>query len=54
MNLKKKLKKILIFILLILMEKQNLFYNYCQNVFLGGSIIKHGGQNPFGSSKNWL
>ena len=23
-----------------------LFYNFCKNVFLGGSLIKHGGQNP--------
>ena len=26
--------------------KTKSFYNYCKNVFLGGSLIKHGGQNP--------
>ncbi len=26
--------------------KSKLFYNNCKNVFLGGSIINHGGQNP--------
>ena len=26
--------------------KTKSFYKYCKNVFLGGSIIKHGGQNP--------
>ena len=28
------------------MEKQNHFFNNCKNVFLGGSLINHGGQNP--------
>jgi len=28
-----------------------LFYNYCQNVFLGGSIINHGGQNPLEAAR---
>ena len=28
-----------------------LFYNYCQNVFLGGSIIAHGGQNPLEAAR---
>mgnify|MGYP001395658559 FL=1 len=26
--------------------RSNSFYNYCKTVFLGGSIINHGGQNP--------
>ena len=26
--------------------KTKSFYNYCKNVFLGGSLINHGGQNP--------
>lgn len=26
--------------------KTKSFYKYCKNVFLGGSIIQHGGQNP--------
>ena len=26
--------------------KTKSFYNFCKNVFLGGSLIKHGGQNP--------
>ena len=28
-----------------------LFYNYCQNVFLGGSLITHGGQNPLEAAR---
>ena len=28
------------------MVKLNLFIIFCKNVFLGGSIINHGGQNP--------
>ncbi len=27
------------------------FYNYCKIVFLGGSIIKHGGQNPLEATR---
>ncbi len=27
------------------------FYNYCQIVFLGGSLIKHGGQNPLEAAR---
>ena len=27
------------------------FYNYCQNVFLGGSLIAHGGQNPLEAAR---
>ena len=26
--------------------KTKLFYKVCKNIFLGGSLIKHGGQNP--------
>ena len=32
------------------MEKQNLFI-ICKNVFLGGSIINHGGQNPLEAAR---
>ena len=28
------------------MAKQNLFFSLIKNVFLGGSLINHGGQNP--------
>ena len=28
-----------------------LFYNYCQSVFLGGSLIAHGGQNPLEAAR---
>ncbi len=28
-----------------------LFYNHCQNVFLGGSLIAHGGQNPLEAAR---
>ena len=49
-NLKAKLKEILIFILLILTEIQS-YFNYCQNVFLGGSMIAHGGQNPLEAAR---
>ena len=27
------------------------FYNLCKNVFLGGSLIKHGGQNPLEATR---
>jgi len=27
------------------------FYNYCQIVFLGGSLINHGGQNPLEAAR---
>ena len=27
------------------------FFNECKNVFLGGSIIKHGGQNPLEAAR---
>ena len=26
-------------------------YNFCKNVFLGGSLIKHGGQNPLEATR---
>ena len=28
-----------------------MFYNLCKNVFLGGSLIKHGGQNPLEATR---
>ena len=31
--------------------KTKSFYNNCTNVFLGGSIIKHGGQNPLEATR---
>tara|TARA_B100001057_G_scaffold401180_1_gene412600 strand:- start:5890 stop:7143 length:1254 start_codon:yes stop_codon:yes gene_type:complete len=31
--------------------KTGFFYNYCKNVFLGGSIINHGGQNPLEAAR---
>ncbi len=31
--------------------KTKTFYNYCKNVFLGGSIINHGGQNPLEATR---
>tara|TARA_B100001741_G_scaffold280074_1_gene253056 strand:- start:822 stop:2078 length:1257 start_codon:yes stop_codon:yes gene_type:complete len=31
--------------------KTKSFYNYCKNVFLGGSIINHGGQNPLEAAR---
>ena len=31
--------------------KTKTFYNLCKNVFLGGSIIKHGGQNPLEAAR---
>ena len=27
------------------------FFNYCKNVFLGGSLIDHGGQNPLEAAR---
>ena len=32
--------------------KTKTFYNLCKNVFLGGSLIKHGGQNPIEAARN--
>ena len=31
--------------------KTKSFYNVCKNVFLGGSIINHGGQNPLEAAR---
>ena len=31
--------------------KTKSFYNLCKNVFLGGSLIKHGGQNPLEAAR---
>ena len=31
--------------------KTKLYYNYCSNVFLGGSLIPHGGQNPLEAAR---
>ena len=31
--------------------KTKTFYNYCKIVFLGGSLIKHGGQNPLEAAR---
>ena len=31
--------------------KTKSFYNYCKNIFLGGSLIKHGGQNPLEATR---
>ena len=31
--------------------KTKTFYNLCKNIFLGGSLIKHGGQNPLEATR---
>ena len=31
--------------------KTKSFYYFCKNVFLGGSLIKHGGQNPLEAAR---
>ena len=31
--------------------KTKSFYNICKNIFLGGSLIKHGGQNPLEATR---
>ena len=31
--------------------KTKSFYSYCKNVFLGGSIVNHGGQNPLEAAR---
>ena len=31
--------------------KTKLFFNNCKNVFLGGSLINHGGQNPLEAAR---
>ncbi|MDA8890716.1 hypothetical protein N9I74_00720 [Candidatus Pelagibacter sp.] len=33
------------------MEKTKSFFKVCKIVFLGGSLIKHGGQNPLEASR---
>ena len=33
------------------MEKLKNFFKVCKAVFLGGSIIKHGGQNPLEAAR---
>ena len=32
-------------------NKTKSFYKVCQNVFLGGSLINHGGQNPLEATR---
>ena len=32
--------------------KTKLFFNNCKNVFLGGSLVNHGGQNPLEAARN--
>ena len=31
--------------------KTKTFYSFCKNVFLGGSLVKHGGQNPLEATR---
>ena len=31
--------------------KTKSFYNHCKNVFLGGSLVNHGGQNPLEAAR---
>ena len=31
--------------------KTKSFYHHCKNVFLGGSLINHGGQNPLEAAR---
>ena len=31
--------------------KTKSFYNNCKNIFLGGSMISHGGQNPLEATR---
>ena len=31
--------------------KTKSFFNYCKNVFLGGSLVNHGGQNPLEAAR---
>lgn len=31
--------------------KTKTFYNFCKNIFLGGSLINHGGQNPLEATR---
>ena len=32
-------------------DQTKLFFNKCKNVFLGGSLINHGGQNPLEAAR---
>ena len=50
-NSKEKIKKDTDIYLVNVYGKTKTFYNLCKNVFLGGSLIKHGGQNPLEATR---
>ena len=47
----KKIKKDTDIYLVNSYGKTKSFYNNCKNVFLGGSIVNHGGQNPLEAAR---
>ena len=50
-NPKKKIKKNTDIYIVNSYGKTKSFYKICKNVFLGGSLIKHGGQNPLEATR---
>ena len=48
---KKKIKKDTDIYIVNTYGKTKSFYNNCKNIFLGGSIIDHGGQNPLEATR---
>ena len=51
MNLKSKIPDDTDIYIVNAYGKTKSFYNYCKSVFLGGSIINHGGQNPLEAAR---
>ena len=47
----KKIKKLTDILIIDSYGKTKSFYNSCNNVFLGGSIVPHGGQNPLEAAR---
>ena len=50
-ELNKKIKKDTDIYIVDTYGKTKTFYNLCKNVFLGGSLINHGGQNPLEATR---
>ena len=47
----KKLNKDIDILIVDTYGKTKSFYYYCKNIFLGGSIVNHGGQNPLEAAR---
>ncbi len=51
LNSEEKIKKDTDIYIIDSYGKNKSFYSYCKNVFLGGSLISHGGQNPLEAAR---